>query len=85
MKGKPGTTVVFTVKKVRTGDTLDIPIPRERIHFPDVEYSGMLDDTTGYILQSGFTENVSSEIRTRFNELKKQLRHEREQKEGAKK
>ena len=72
MKGKPGTTVVFTVKKVRTGDTLDIPILRERIHFPDVEYSGMLDDTTGYILQSGFTENVSSEIRTRFNELKKQ-------------
>ena len=72
MKGKPGTTVIFTVKKVRTGDTLDIPILRERIHFPDVEYSGMLDDTTGYILQSGFTENVSSEIRTRFNELKKQ-------------
>ena len=72
MKGKPGTTVIFTVKKVRTGDTLDIPILRERIHFPDVEYSGMLDDTTGYILQSGFTENVLSEIRTRFNELKKQ-------------
>ena len=26
MKGKPGTTVVFKVKKVRTGDTLDVPI-----------------------------------------------------------
>lgn len=72
MKGKPGTTVVFTVKKVRTGDTLDVPIVRERIHFPDIEYAGMLDDTTGYILQSGFTENVSSELRSRFNMLKKQ-------------
>ena len=72
MKGKPGTTVVFTVKKVRTGDTLDLPIIRERIHFPDVEYAGMLDDTTGYILQSGFTDNVSAIIRTRFQELKKQ-------------
>lgn len=72
MKGKPGTTVVFTVKKVRTGDTLDLPIIRERIHFPDVEYAGMLDDTTGYILQSGFTDNVSATIRTRFQELKKQ-------------
>ena len=71
MKGKPGTTVTFTVKKVRTGDTLDIPIIRERIHFPDIEYAGMLDDTTGYILQTGFTENVSGELRTMFQELKK--------------
>ena len=72
MKGKPGTTVVFTVKKVRTSDTLDIPVIRERIHFPDVEYAGMLDDTTGYILQSGFTDNVSGEVRSKFLELKKQ-------------
>lgn len=72
MKGKPGTTVVFTVKKVRTGDTLDVPIVRERIHFPDIEYAGMLDDTTGYILQTGFTENVSAEIRSKVNELKNQ-------------
>ena len=72
MKGKPGTTVVFKVKKVRTGDTLDIHIVRERIHFPDIEYAGMLDDTTGYILQTGFTDNVSGEIRTKFQELKKQ-------------
>ena len=72
MKGKPGTTVVFTVKKVRTGDTLDIPVIRERIHLPDVEYAGMLDDTTGYIYQSGFADNVSGEVRTKFLELKKQ-------------
>ena len=72
MKGKPGTTVTFTVKKVRTGDTLDIPIIRERIHFPDIEYAGMLDDTTGYILQTGFTENVSGELKAKFLELKKQ-------------
>ena len=70
MKGKPGTTVVFKVKKVRTGDTLDIPVVRERIHLPDVEYAGMLDDTTGYILQTGFTENVSSDVKARFLELK---------------
>lgn len=72
MKGKPGTTVTFTVKKVRSGDTLDIPVVRERIHFPDIEYAGMLDDTTGYILQSGFTENVANDIRSRVTELKKQ-------------
>ena len=72
MKGKPGTTVVFKVKKVHTGDTLDIPVVRERIHFPDIEYAGMLDDTTGYILQSGFTENVANDLRLKFTELKNQ-------------
>ena len=71
MKGKPGTSVTFKVKKVRTGDTLDINIIRERIHFPDIEYAGMLDDTTGYILQTGFTENVAADVRARFLELKK--------------
>ena len=70
MKGKPGTKVVFKVRKVRTGDTLDIPVIRERIHFPDIEYSGMLDDTTGYILQSGFTEGVAQQLKGRFLDLK---------------
>lgn len=72
MKGKPGTTVVFTVKKSRTGDTLDVPVVREKIHMPDVEYAGMLNDTTGYILQTGFSENVSKDIKDNFIELKKQ-------------
>ena len=72
MKGKPGTTVIFKVKKVHTGDTLDIPVVRERIHFPDIEYAGMIDDTTGYILQSGFTENVANDLRNKFTELKNQ-------------
>ena len=72
MKGKPGTTVVFKVKKVRTGDTLDVPIVRERIHFPDIEYAAMLDDTTGYILQTGFTDGVALQMKEKFLSLKDQ-------------
>ena len=72
MKGKPGTTVKFKVKKVRSGEIKDMEIVRERIHLPDVEYYGMLNDKDGYILQSGFTENVSSEIRAAFLKLKEQ-------------
>ena len=70
MKGRPGTTVVFKVKKVRTGDTLDVPIVRERIHLPDVEYVGMLDDTTGYLVLTGFTEGASKEVKEGFLKLK---------------
>ena len=72
MKGKPGTEVVFKVKKARTGDTLDVTITRERIHFPDIEYATMINDTTGYILQSGFTDGVANQIKDKINEFKAQ-------------
>ena len=72
MKGKPGTTVHFKVQKVRTGEIVEIDVRRERIHLPDVEYYGMLNDRDGYILQTGFTENVSGDIRNAYHELKKQ-------------
>ncbi|MBR4756096.1 MAG: S41 family peptidase [Bacteroidales bacterium] len=72
MKGKPGTTVKFKVKKVYSGEIVDIDILRERIHLPDVEYAGMLDSETGYIYQSGFTDNVSNDIRNAVLKLKKQ-------------
>jgi carboxyl-terminal processing protease len=76
MKGKPGTNVTFTVKKLRSGatwkagDTITVTITRERIHLPDVEYAGMINPTTGYILQSGFTEGLSETIKTNVNMLK---------------
>ena len=72
MRGKPGTVVAFKVLKLRTKDTVDLNVTRERIHLPDVEYAGMLNDTTGYIYQSGFTENVSGAVREAFLKLKAQ-------------
>ena len=78
MKGNPGTTVVFGVKKAfggdgwKQGDTVEVRIVRQRIHLPDVEYAGMLNDTTGYILQTGFTERVSEDVRNAYLKLKGQ-------------
>ena len=71
MKGKPGTTVNFTVLKT-CGDTVDVAIVRERIHIPDVEYAGMLDDTTGYVKQTGFTDNVADAVKAGYLKLKGQ-------------
>ena len=70
MKGKPGTTVNFRVLKGGSGDTVDVAIVRERIHIPDVEYVGMLDDTTGYIKQIGFTEKVADDVKAGYFKLK---------------
>ncbi len=72
MKGKPGTTVKFKIKKVRAKEITDIVVTRERIHLPDIEYAGMLNDTTGIIYQTGFTENVSGDLRSAFLKLKEQ-------------
>lgn len=78
MKGNPGTTVVFGVKKAfggdgwKQGDTVEVRIVRQRVHLPDVEYAGMLNDTTGYILQTGFTERVSEDVRNAYLKLKAQ-------------
>lgn len=72
MKGKPGTSVRFKVRKVRGGDTVDISVTRERIHLPDIEYAGMLDDTTGYLRLTGFTTGAAEDTRKEVNRLKKE-------------
>ncbi|MBO4605957.1 MAG: S41 family peptidase [Bacteroidales bacterium] len=72
MRGTPGTDVKFLVKRVYEKDTVSIVVTREKIHLPDVTYFGMVDQTTGYIAQSGFTEGVSDEIRACIASLKKQ-------------
>ena len=72
MKGDPGTSVTFSVKKVHSGDTVDVKVVRERIRIPDIEFAGMIDDTTGYILQTGFTEGVGKEMRAEVTKLMKQ-------------
>ena len=78
MRGKPGTTVLFRVKKLRAGEywkageVIAVPVVRERIVLPSVPYSGMLDEETGYILVEKFTEGVAQTMRDCAKSLKKQ-------------
>lgn len=70
MKGKPGTTVKFIVNKLKGPAGVELAITRERIHFSDVEYSGMIGDTTGYIRISGFTLGGAKDVRKALMDLK---------------
>ena len=78
MRGKPGTQVVFRVKKLRdgatwkAGETIDVTVTRERIALPSVEYVGMLNDSDGYILMTKFTEGVGQAVRDGYHTLKAQ-------------
>ena len=77
MRGKPGTTVVFRVKKLRGGPTwqagevIEVPVTRERIALPSIEYVDMINDRDGYILMTKFTEGVGQGIRDAYFTLKK--------------
>ena len=74
MRGVPGTKVKFKVRKVWTGELKDITITRQNIHLPDIDYYGMITPHTGYILQSGFTEGVSGQIRSAIKDMRKTAR-----------
>ena len=77
MRGKPGTSVVFRVKKLRggptwkAGDVIEVPVTRERIALPSIEYVDMLNDRDGYVLMTKFTDGVGQGIRDAYNSLKK--------------
>ena len=77
MRGKPGTQVVFRVKKLRggptwkAGDVIEVPVTRERIALPSIEYVDMINDRDGYILMTKFTDGVGQGIRDAYNTLKK--------------
>ena len=69
MKGQPGTQVKFLVRKGRTGKEEEIIVTRERVHIPDVSYSGVLRDSIGYIRHDAFTEGGSRDFRKAFEQL----------------
>lgn len=72
MRGDPGTTVNFKVKKVRSGEITEVAVLREKIRIPDIEFAGMIGDGVGYISQTGFTDGVGKEMREAVVSLKKQ-------------
>lgn len=76
MKGQPGTNVIFTVKKARGGEIKEYTITRERIHIPDISFSGLIDpkyageEKIGYIKIDGFTVNGSKDVKNALIDLK---------------
>ena len=76
MRGKPGTQVVFRVKKLRGGPTwqagevIEVPVTRERIALPSIEYVDMINDRDGYVLMTKFTDGVGQGIRDAYHTLK---------------
>ncbi|MES2588270.1 MAG: S41 family peptidase [Bacteroidota bacterium] len=68
LKGPKGSTI--QVKVLRNNkEELTIPITRAEIKLEDVPYSGMLDETTGYIKLNSFTQTASADVKKAFQDL----------------
>ncbi|MDD2425737.1 MAG: S41 family peptidase [Bacteroidales bacterium] len=72
MKGVPGSSVTLKVRKLRGGKDQEYNIVRDKIHFPNVAYSAMIEDTVGYIRISGFTVGAAKEVKKALLALKNQ-------------
>jgi carboxyl-terminal processing protease len=72
LKGQSGTEVILTITRPEASGSIEIPVERAEIQVPDVPYSGMLDDKTGYIALGSFTKTSSSEVKKSFLALKEE-------------
>lgn len=68
LKGNPGTVINLTIE--RNGVEMDIPVKREKIAVPPVPYYGMLDENTGYIRFTNFTQDCSEDVKNALVALK---------------
>jgi carboxyl-terminal processing protease len=68
LKGNPGTDITVTIE--RNGTESDYQMKREKIIIPPVPYFGMIDQKTGYIRFTTFTQDCVEEVKNAFVTLK---------------
>ena len=72
LKGPKGTTIEIEIERPLKEGTQKFKVTRDEIKLPDVPYSGMINETVGYIRLNSFTQTASSEVRSAFLKLKEQ-------------
>jgi carboxyl-terminal processing protease len=70
LKGQPGTTINLLIERQGEPQPLTKPVTREVVTISNIPYYGMLNENTGYIKLTGFTQNAGREVRDAFNQLR---------------
>ncbi len=68
LKGQPGTKLNLLIN--RDGMDMERTVIRENVSIPNVAYYSILDDGTGYIKLTGFTQNSAKEVKDALLKLK---------------
>lgn len=72
LKGQAGTKVNIEVKRYDDVSSLNFEVERQDVQVPDVPFSGMIDDKTGYIHLRSFTKTAGASVRKEILRLKDQ-------------
>ncbi|MFN2395273.1 MAG: S41 family peptidase [Bacteroidales bacterium] len=72
LKGQPGTEVLIEIQRSGYDETLTVTMEREVVQIDNIPWYGMIDDKTGYIKLTSFTQNAGREVRDAFSELQKE-------------
>jgi carboxyl-terminal processing protease len=70
LKGTPGTAVELVYE--RDGKAYTVQLQRKEIQLKSVPYYGMVNDNTGYIYLSSFTDKATDHVLEALNKLKKE-------------
>jgi len=69
LKGPKGTTIKVEIERQGEGKKI-IDITRDEIKIPDVPYSGMLENKTGYVKLNSFTQTAASDVKAAIDNMK---------------
>lgn len=70
LKGQSNTSVKLIIEREGEKNRLEKNLYREEIKIKNVPYYGMLNETTGYIKLTGFTDDAAKEVKAALVELK---------------
>lgn len=72
LKGQPSTVLEITVERFGEKKPLKFKVTREKIVIDPISYYEMLDEKTGYIKLTGFTDKSAMDMKNSFAKLKEQ-------------
>ena len=72
LRGKKGTSVNITVRRIGLDNPFEVTIIRDNIPIYSVRASIMYDDSTGYIWLTRFSATTATEVKKSIEKLKKQ-------------
>lgn len=69
LQGQPGTTLTLKIEREGENAPLTKSFQREVVTIDNIPYYGMLDEHTGYIKLTSFTQHAGREVRDAFRKL----------------
>lgn len=70
LKGQPGKEITIKIQREFHSKPLEKKAIREKIQLPSVPYYSLVNDSTGYIFLSSFTDKSAADVRKALIELK---------------